>query len=49
VVSRGETLGLIAQRHGVSLSSLRSANALKGDMVKAGDRLTIPLAMGPGA
>ena len=49
VVSRGETLGLIAQRHGVTLSSLRSANALKGDMVKAGDRLTIPLALGPGA
>ena len=48
VVSRGETLSVIALRHGVSLSSLRSANQIKGDMVKVGDRLTIPLAMGPG-
>lgn len=48
VVSRGETLSLIAQRHGVPLSSLRSANRIKGDMVKVGERLTIPLAMGPG-
>lgn len=48
VVSRGETLSLIAQRHGVTLASLRSANAIKGDVVKVGDRLTIPLAAGPG-
>ncbi|MCX7556852.1 N-acetylmuramoyl-L-alanine amidase [Xanthomonadaceae bacterium JHOS43] len=48
VVSRGETLSLIAQRHGVTLASLRSANAIKGDVVKVGDRLTIPLAVGPG-
>lgn len=44
IVSRGETLGLIAQRYGVTLSSLRSANALKSDVVKVGDRLVIPLA-----
>lgn len=48
VVARGETLSVIALRHGVTLSSLRSVNQLKGDMVKVGDRLTIPLAMGPG-
>lgn len=48
VVSRGETLSLIAQRHGVTLASLRSANAIKGDVVKVGDRLTIPLAAGSG-
>ena len=48
VVARGETLSVIALRHGVTLSSLRSVNQLKGDMVKGGDRLTIPLAMGPG-
>lgn len=47
-VSRGETLSLIAQRHGVTLSNLRTANQRKGDMVKVGERLTIPLAMGPG-
>lgn len=48
VVVRGETLSVIALRHGVTLSSLRAVNQLKGDMVKVGDRLTIPLAMGPG-
>lgn len=48
VVSRGETLSVIAQRHGITLASLRSANSIKGDVVKVGDRLTIPLALGPG-
>ncbi|MCB1553113.1 MAG: N-acetylmuramoyl-L-alanine amidase [Xanthomonadales bacterium] len=46
VVSRGETLSLIAARHGVPLAQLRSANGLRGDMLKVGDRLRIPL--GPG-
>lgn len=48
VVTRGETLSLIALRHGVSVSSLRSVNQKTGDVVKVGERLTIPLAMGPG-
>lgn len=43
VVSRGETLSLIAQRHGVPMNSIRSANKLQGDTVKVGERLTIPL------
>lgn len=43
VVSRGETLSLIAQRHGVPMNSIRSANKLKGDTVRVGERLTIPL------
>lgn len=47
VVGRGETLSQIATRHGVSLSSLRAANGIKGDGLKAGERLTIPLAMNP--
>lgn len=42
VVSRGETLSQIAARHGVSLSSLRSANRLQGDLVRVGERLRIP-------
>jgi N-acetylmuramoyl-L-alanine amidase len=46
VVSRGETLSLIAQRHGVPMNSIRAANGLKGDTVKVGERLTIPLAGG---
>lgn len=43
VVSRGETLSLIAQRHGVPMNSIRAANKLKGDTVRVGERLTIPL------
>jgi N-acetylmuramoyl-L-alanine amidase len=42
IVARGETLALIAQRHGVSLASLRRANSIRGDLVKPGDVLRIP-------
>jgi N-acetylmuramoyl-L-alanine amidase len=42
IVARGETLALIAQRHGVSLASLRRANGIRGDLVKPGDVLRIP-------
>ena len=42
VVSSGESLALIAQRYQVSLSSLRSANALKNDTIKVGQTLSIP-------
>ena len=48
VVSRGETLSQIAARHGIPLSSLRTANQLRGDVVRVGDRLRIPEGMGPG-
>jgi N-acetylmuramoyl-L-alanine amidase len=44
VVSRGETLSLIAARHGVAVASIRGANKLQGDTVRIGDRLTIPVA-----
>src|SRR5687768_3137731 len=44
VVSRGETLSLIAARHGVPMSSIRAANKLQGDTVRIGERLTIPVA-----
>ncbi len=47
VVSRGETLSLIAARHGVPLSSIRQANRLNGDVVRIGERLTIPVAAAP--
>ncbi|MCX7033018.1 MAG: LysM peptidoglycan-binding domain-containing protein [Arenimonas sp.] len=43
MVSRGETLSLIAVRHGVPVSSIRSANKLQGDTVRIGERLTIPV------
>lgn len=48
VVSRGETLSQIAARHGVPLQSLRTANRISGDVVRVGDRLRIPGAVGPG-
>ena len=48
VVGRGETLSQLANRHGVTLSSLRAANGIKGDTLKVGERLKIPLAMNPG-
>lgn len=43
VVGNGETLSLIAAQHGVALDSLREANGLKGDNLRVGERLTIPL------
>ena len=46
VVARGETLSLIAARHGVPMASIRSANRLQGDTVRIGERLTIPLGGG---
>jgi|UniRef100_A0A931D611 N-acetylmuramoyl-L-alanine amidase len=42
VVSRGESLALIAQRYQISLASLRSANKLRGDVIKVGQTLQIP-------
>ena len=43
VVSRGETLSLIAARHGVGVDSIREANRRHSDTVRVGERLTIPL------
>ncbi len=41
VVKRGDTLGGIAQRHGVSLSTLRSLNNLRGSTIRVGQRLKL--------
>ncbi|MGA9342440.1 MAG: N-acetylmuramoyl-L-alanine amidase [Rhodanobacteraceae bacterium] len=41
-VRRGETLSGIAQQYGVSLGTLRSANRLSDDGLRAGDILQIP-------
>lgn len=43
IVARGETLGAIAQRHGVKVSTLRKANRLKTDMIQTGKVLRIPV------
>ncbi|WP_414704037.1 N-acetylmuramoyl-L-alanine amidase [Pseudomonas sp. UBA2684] len=42
LVSSGESLALIAQRYQVSLGALRSANALRSDVIKVGQTLQIP-------
>lgn len=41
-VKSGDTLGSIAQRHGVKLASLKSANNIKGSTIRSGQVLTIP-------
>ncbi|MFD2190030.1 transglycosylase SLT domain-containing protein [Pistricoccus aurantiacus] len=41
-VRRGDSLSLIAQRHGVTLASLRRHNSLAGDTIHAGQTLHIP-------
>jgi len=42
VVQRGDTLGAIAQQYSVSLSRLRQANAIDGDIIRPGAVLVIP-------
>jgi N-acetylmuramoyl-L-alanine amidase len=46
VVKSGDTLGHIAERYQVSLSSLRGYNSLKSDTLKVGDTLRIPPSRG---
>lgn len=41
-VKSGDTLMKIAKDHGVSLKALRSANSLKTDQIKVGQKLKIP-------
>jgi N-acetylmuramoyl-L-alanine amidase len=42
IVARGDTLGGIANRYSVSLSKLRSANKINGDVIHVGRELIIP-------
>ena len=42
VISRGDTLSGIADRHQVSLASLRSVNQIAGDRIRVGQVLQIP-------
>ncbi len=42
IVARGDTLGGIASRYSVSLSRLRSANNINGDVIHVGRELVIP-------
>ncbi len=40
-VRRGESLGLIARKYGVSISELKRWNGLRSDMIRAGQKLKI--------
>ena len=42
VVSSGDTLSAIADRHRITLASLRAVNRLSTDMIRIGQQLTIP-------
>jgi len=42
IVTRGDTLGGIANRYSVSLSRLRNANQINGDVIHVGSELLIP-------
>lgn len=41
-VRKGDSLSRIASRHGISLSALRRANRISGDLIRPGQLLTIP-------
>lgn len=41
VVRPGDALSLIAERHGVTVAELKAWNGLRGDMIRAGQRLRI--------
>ena len=42
LVRKGETITGIAHEHGCSVAALRSANQLQGDLIRAGQQLTLP-------
>ena len=42
IVQRGDTLGVIAQRYQVSISQIRAANNINGDVIHPGAVLVIP-------
>lgn len=43
VVKRGDTLSGIAEQYGVTTSQLRGANKVSGDLIRVGQRLSIPV------
>lgn len=46
VVRQGDTLSTVASRNGVTVAQLRSANGLRGDLIRVGQTLTVPVAAG---
>lgn len=43
VVQPGDSLSVIAQRHGIKTAELREANKLTGDLLKVGQKLVVPV------
>ena len=43
VVKEGDTLGLIARKHGITIAALKKANNLKADRIYVGQKLRIPV------
>ncbi len=43
-INSGESLGQIAQRYGTTVATLKAANSLRGNMIRAGDSLLVPTA-----
>ena len=43
VVKRGDTLGKIAQRYGVTINQIKKLNKIKGSRITVGQRLKIPV------
>ena len=46
-IARGETLGGIAEQYHITVDSLRSANDLDSNTIRAGDHLLVPIASRP--
>lgn len=42
IVAKGDTLSKIAKRYGTSVKALKSANGLKSDVIKVGQKLKLP-------
>ena len=44
IVEPGETLGTLARQYGVTVDELKTANKLQSDVIRVGQRLTVPTA-----
>lgn len=49
VVKRGDTLSQIARQHGVTVDGLKTQNRLRSDVIRVGQRLSIPRPVDPTA
>jgi len=47
IIKRGESLGLIAQQYHISVSALKNANGIRGNLIHTGNSLLIPTARQP--